>query len=283
MTAYCAAPKKISGSAAGLISYYKELGLELSFDATVGYYGIGRDEIVFDVIGGEVANHLPGLDTGRGITRTQFEDIMFNGAWNGQQLVSGGYRGVCKRDALGNAIKEHNPETGKLEPIYEYETVVGNRGDEVVKKKMEYAFTAGYDCPVAMDKSHSELLIAHPWYAPRYRELQIEAIKAMMQVTAERHNKVVKKTVAAPSVWAPARPRHKDQQRSLRLWKACFGSQSLGCRLDLLLNQPSADTGQIPTLQLTYWSALLPMSATASSKRSTAGFSMRLRSFALRC
>ncbi len=228
MTAYCAAPKKISGSAAGLISYYKELGLELSFDATVGYYGIGRDEIVFDVIGGEVANHLPGLDTGRGITRTQFEDIMFNGAWNGQQLVSGGYRGVCKRDALGNAIKEHNPETGKLEPIYEYETVVGNRGDEVVKKKMEYAFTAGYDCPVAMDKSHSELLIAHPWYAPRYRELQIEAIKAMMQVTAERHNKVVKKTVAAPSVVGARQTKTQGSATELApveglLWFPVFG------------------------------------------------------------
>jgi hypothetical protein len=228
MAVFVARPQKFIGSAGKLTSYYEDAGLDTSTQAA-GYYGIERDGILFENVSGKAGEHLEGLDLSRGLTREQHAEIHM-GSWGGEQLVAGGYRPVCDRDAQGRPIKYLDEETGKREPRYEYETIVDKHGNEVLKKKMEPVFVSGYDIPFAWDKSVSEFLIAHPEETENLQRFAQESIDTAMR-HAEAYFKLVAKTIAAPSMVGGRATKTQGSATELvnaegLLWFTSFGMSS---------------------------------------------------------
>ena len=228
MAVFVARPQKFIGSAGKLTAYYENAGVETT-TAAAGYYGVERDGVLFPNVGGKAAEHLLGLDVSRGLTREQHAEIHM-GRWNGEQLVDGGHRGVCDRDAQGKPIKHLNLLTGKREPRYEWESTVCKHGNTIIKKKMEPVFNSGYDIPFAWDKSVSEFLIAHPEEVPHFQRFAQEAIDTALG-HAESNFNLVAKTVAAPSLAGARNTRTQGSETELAkgeglLWFTSFGMSS---------------------------------------------------------
>lgn len=241
---------KFSGSPGAAMNYFRDGLGEVSGKAAT-YYGVERDGILFSQIDGEAAQHLPGLDPSVGLTRHQFEEL-YEGKWNGEQRLKGGWAKVWKTDAQGRRVMEQVAGTDDWKPIPVMVPVMVNKleggrkvlddkgepvqipkedadGNSVLKQATEHHFTSGYDVVFSANKSVTQYLIAHPDDADLVRGLFLEATTKAMQIAVEKGAKVVRprddqgnqvRQTADGLMWAPtygntARPTSLSTDRGL--------------------------------------------------------------------
>lgn len=239
---------KASGSAGGLINYLRD-GMGQISGKVAAYYDTGQKDVLFASVEGECARAL-GFGPGHGMTRKEFEEL-YEGRWEGRQVLKGGTAPVWEKDANGREIKledSDNPGKWKRLPVMEPVLVAkkdGRRivrdpdgspvmvpklddsGEPVMKQKREYRFNSGYDVVFSANKSVSQYLVAHPEDADLVRSLFLQATNAAMRIGVEQNARMVRprdaegnqvRVKADGLMWVPsfgnvARPTKQSNER----------------------------------------------------------------------